>query len=77
LMNLLHIFSAEKIMLNSSMLIVKDVLLEELNQKLTTYFSHGKVAEVVMGKYEWNSPVVAAAAIKQGIYDGTLLTSLE
>lgn len=77
LMNLLHIFSAEKIMLNSSMLIVKDVLLEELNQKLTTYFSHGKVAEVVMGKYEWNSPVVAAAAIKQGIYDGTLLTNLE
>ena len=50
---------------------------QELNQKLNTYFSHGKVAEVVMGKDEWNSPVVAAAAIKQGIYDGTLLSDLD
>lgn len=77
LMNLVNIFSAQRVMLNSGLLLVKDIFLEQLNHKLATYLPNKSVpVEVITGKYEWNSPIVAGAAIKQGIYDGSLLTYL-
>ncbi|KYK87163.1 Mlc, partial [Aggregatibacter actinomycetemcomitans serotype d str. SA508] len=77
LMNLVHIFSARRVMLNSSLLQLKDFLLEQLNRKLKSYLVDNiSTVSVIAGKYEWNSPIVAASAIKQGIYDGSLLTSL-
>jgi len=77
LMNLVNIFSAQRVMLNSGLLVVKDIFLEQLNHKLATYLPNKSVpVEVITGKYEWNSPIVAGAAIKQGIYDGSLLTYL-
>ena len=77
LMNLVNIFSAQRVMLNSGLLVVKDIFLEQLNHKLATYLPNKSVpVEVITGKYEWNSPIVAGATIKQGIYDGSLLTYL-
>ena len=77
LMNLVNIFSAQRVMLNSGLLVVKDIFLEQLNHKLSAYLSNKEApVEVITGKYEWNSPIVAGAAIKQGIYDGSLLTFL-
>ncbi|HDR1228591.1 ROK family protein [Pasteurella multocida] len=74
LMNLVNIFDSEKIMLSSSFLSAKEVFLPRVNQTLKANlgadYPH---VEVITGRYEWNTPVVAAAAIKQGIYDGSLL----
>lgn len=77
LMNLVNIFSSEKIMLSSSLLPAKDILLERLNSSLAHYLSESDFcAEVVVSQYEWNNPIVIAAAIKQGIYDGSLLAHI-
>ncbi|HDR1568793.1 TPA: ROK family protein, partial [Pasteurella multocida] len=61
-------------MLSSSFLSAKEVFLPRVNQTLKANlgadYPH---VEVITGRYEWNTPVVAAAAIKQGIYDGSLL----
>ncbi|MFD1805752.1 ROK family protein [Pasteurella oralis] len=74
LMNLVSIFASEKIMLSSSFLLSKDIFLNRVNRilKANLAIADSKV-EVITGKYEWNTPVVAASAIKQSIYDGSLL----
>lgn len=74
LMNLVNIFGSEKIMLNASYLGSKDLFLTRLNKQLQLYLADTYTnVEVLTGKYEWNSPVIAASAIKQSIYDGSLL----
>lgn len=74
LMNLVNIFGSEKIMLNASYLGSKDLFLTRLNKQLQLYLVDTYTnVEVLTGKYEWNSPVIAASAIKQSIYDGSLL----
>ncbi|GJH42742.1 ROK family protein [Pasteurella canis] len=74
LMNLVNIFASEKIMLSSSFLLSKDIFLNRLNQSLRENLaSTDSKVEVITGKYEWNTPIVAASAIKQSIYDGSLL----
>ncbi|MGC7560898.1 ROK family protein [Pasteurella sp. PK-2025] len=74
LMNLVNIFGSEKVMLSASYLGAKDLFLTRLNSQLKQHLTdvYAKV-EVITGKYEWNSPVIATSAIKQGIYDGSLL----
>ncbi|AKD37515.1 hypothetical protein I926_00925 [Pasteurella multocida subsp. multocida OH4807] len=74
LMNLVDIFSPQKIMLSASFLLAKDLFLNRVNQQLRENLgkTNSKV-EVITGKYDWNTPVVAASAIKQSIYDGSLL----
>ncbi|MGC7590180.1 ROK family protein [Bisgaard Taxon 46] len=74
LMNLVNIFGSEKIMLNTSYLGAKDLFLTRLNKQLQKHLANSYTnVEVLTGKYEWNSPVIAASAIKQSIYDGSLL----
>lgn len=74
LMNLVNIFGSEKIMLNASYLGAKDLFLTRLNKQLQKHLAYSYTnVEVLTGKYEWNSPVIAASAIKQSIYDGSLL----
>lgn len=74
LMNLVHIFSSEKIMVNTSLLGAKDIFLARLNAQLSEYLSDSAhQTEVITGQYVWNDPVVLAAGIKQRIYDGSLL----
>lgn len=77
LMNLVKIFSSQKIMLISGLLQLNTEFVARINKKLTelligTPFS----AEVLTSRYEWNDPIVISAAIKRGIYDGTLLQNL-
>ncbi|MGY4677072.1 ROK family protein [Pasteurella sp. P03HT] len=74
LMTLVEIFSPQKIMLSSSFLSSKELFLNRVNQQLWEYLADDNSrVEVITGKYEWNTPVVAASAIKQSIYDGSLL----
>lgn len=78
LMNLVQIFSSEKIMLSSSFLGAKNIFLSRVNETLRTHlapidYSAYANVEVIVGKYEWNDPIIAAAGVKQGIYDGSLL----
>ena len=77
LMNLVNIFSSEKIMFSSSLLSAKEIFLPRLNATLAKNLANTPhQAEVVVSQYQWNSPVVLTSAIKQGIYDGSLLTHL-
>lgn len=77
LANLVNIFSPEKIMFTSRLLSIKHIFLNQINQRLTHYLHNSKVCEVMTSQYEWNSHEVIAAAIKQGIYDGSLLVHME
>ncbi|PJG82690.1 ROK family protein [Caviibacterium pharyngocola] len=78
LMNLVNVFCSKKIMLSSGLPEeVKDVFLPRINETLNNYLApNGQTADVITSQYEWNSPVVVMAAIKQGIYDGSLLGHL-
>ncbi|MFY1028235.1 ROK family protein [Actinobacillus seminis] len=77
LMNLVNIFSSEKIMFSSSLLSAKDIFLPRLNATLAkNLVNTPHQTEVVVSQYQWNSPVVLTSAIKQGIYNGSLLTHL-
>lgn len=73
LMCLVNMFASKKVMLNTYLLAAKDVFLPRLNQRLALYHCN---VEVVTSRYKWNSPEVLTAAIKQGIYDGSLLGDL-
>lgn len=80
LMNLVHIFASEKVMITSGFLRAKEIFLSRLNSQLKNnlelaYNPVYSRVEVITGKYEWNCPIVAGAAIKQGIYDGRLLAN--
>lgn len=73
LMNLLQMFSSEKVMLNTPLLRVKAVLFAQLSAKLTAYGLTLSPMNLVTSALEWNSPFIACTAIKQGIYDGSLI----
>lgn len=74
LMNLVNIFSSEKIMLNSPLIRIKEPLFSQLSEKLHRNLlqSHLKI-DLVTSQYEWNSPLIVCSAIKQGIYNGNLI----
>ncbi|MDY4279742.1 MAG: ROK family protein [[Pasteurella] mairii] len=77
LMNLVNIFSSEKIMFSSSLLSAKEIFLPRLNATLAkNLVNTPHQAEVVVSQYQWNSPIVLTSAIKQGIYNGSLLKHL-
>ncbi|QLB42667.1 ROK family protein [Mannheimia pernigra] len=74
LMNLVNIFSSEKIMFNSPLLQIKDPLFNQLSAKLhKNLLKHDLNIDLVTSQYEWNSPLIACSAIKQGIYNGNLI----
>ncbi|AHG77593.1 ROK family protein [Mannheimia varigena] len=74
LMNLANIFSSEKIMFNSPLLQVKEPLFSQLSVKLQKNLLQQDLnIDLVTSQYDWNSPLIACSAIKQGIYDGNLI----
>ncbi|WGE57863.1 ROK family protein [Actinobacillus equuli] len=77
LMNLINIFSTEKIMLNSPLLRIKHILFEQIQQKLQKELLIGNhQVDLVTSQFEWNSPLIACSAIKQGIYEGNLIKDI-
>lgn len=77
LMNLINIFSSEKIMLSSPLLSVKKALFEQLKLKLNKHLRIEDLnIDLVTSQYEWNSPLIACSAIKQGIYQGNLIKNI-
>ncbi len=77
LMNLVNLFASQKIMLSTSLLAAKDIFLPRLNARLSDLLKPYKhKSEVIVSQYDWKSPIVITAAVKQGIYDGTLLAHL-
>ncbi|MDG4953716.1 ROK family protein [Actinobacillus equuli subsp. haemolyticus] len=77
LMNLINIFSTEKIMLNSPLLRIKHILFEQIQQKLQNELLIGNhQVDLVTSQFEWNSPLIACSAIKQGIYEGNLIKDI-
>ncbi|WGE88213.1 ROK family protein [Actinobacillus equuli subsp. haemolyticus] len=77
LMNLINIFSTEKIMLNSPLLRIKHILFAQIQQKLQKELLIGNhQVDLVTSQFEWNSPLIACSAIKQGIYEGNLIKDI-
>ncbi|MDG6894178.1 ROK family protein [Volucribacter amazonae] len=78
LMNLINIFSSEKIIISSSLLAAKEIFLPRLQQKLKENLLLDNL-EVAIGTshYALNSPIVASSAIKKHIYNGDLLKNLK
>ncbi|HGO5822556.1 TPA: ROK family protein [Mannheimia haemolytica] len=74
LMNLVNIFSCEKIMLNSPLLKIKEPLFSRLSAKLHKNLLQTDLnIDLVTSQYDWNSPLITCSAIKQGIYEGNLI----
>lgn len=74
LMNLINIFSSERIMLNSPLLQIKEPLFSQISTKLhKNLLQQNLKVDLVTSQYDWNSPLIACSAIKQGIYDGNLI----
>ncbi|HDZ6702728.1 TPA: ROK family protein [Mannheimia haemolytica] len=74
LMNLVNIFSSEKIMLNSPLIKIKEPLFTQISEKLHKNLLQTNLKiDLVTSQYDWNSPLIACSAIKQGIYDGNLI----
>lgn len=77
LMNLINIFSTEKIMLQSPLLQVKAVLFEQISAKLQDNLLLDELnVSLVTSPLAWNSPFIACSAIKQGIYEGNLIKDI-
>lgn len=77
LMNLINIFSTEKIMLNSPLLRIKNILFDRIRQKLRkNLLIDGLHIDLVTSQYEWNNPLIVCSATKQGIYEGNLIKDI-
>lgn len=72
LMNLIHLFACDKVMFNSPLLQIKQPLFESLARKLTALLDE-KSVDLVVGQYQWDSPMIPAIAVKNAIYEGELL----
>lgn len=77
LMNLVNIFSSDKIMINSSYLGANTIFVEHLKQKLNEnlLLDQHKV-DIITGHYAQNNAVVASAMVKKYLYNGDLIGSL-
>lgn len=77
LMNLVNIFSTEKIMLNSPLLRIKHLLFEKIHEKLSQNLLLMDLnVDIVTSQYDWDSPIIPAVAIKLGIYEGNLIKNI-
>lgn len=71
LMNLIHLFACDKVMFNSPLLQIKQPLFESLERKLAILLD--KKVDLVVGQYQWDSPMIPAMAVKYALYEGNLL----
>ncbi len=77
LMNLINIFSTEKIMFNSPLLRIKNTLFEQVQQKLHNHLLLPDLnVDLVTSQYSWDSPYIPATAVKLGIYEGSLIKDI-
>ncbi|MCK3656948.1 transcriptional regulator [Pasteurellaceae bacterium Macca] len=77
LMNLINIFSTEKIMINSPLLQIKQALFAQLHTKLAQNLLLDDLhIDLVTSHSAWDNPQIPAVAIKLGLYDGHLLRSI-
>ncbi|MFU2123068.1 ROK family protein [Gallibacterium anatis] len=77
LMNLVNIFSSDKIMINSSVLGSHTLFVERLKQKLNeNLLLDQHQVDVITGHYSQNDAVVANAMVKKYLYSGELIDSL-
>lgn len=77
LMNLINIFSTEKILFNSPLLRIKQPLFSEILAKLEKeLLVEGLNIQLVTSQFEWHSPQIPCSAIKQGIYEGNLIKNI-
>lgn len=77
LMNLVNIFSSEKIIVNAGLLGQEEIFIKRLKQKLNEnlLLDHHKV-DIVTGHYHSASPEVVTTTIKQYLYNGSLLEKI-
>ncbi|QLB14753.1 transcriptional regulator [Mannheimia granulomatis] len=74
LMNLVNIFSSERIMFNSPLMEVKELLFNQISEKLhKNLLQENLKIDLVTSQFDWNSSLIACSAIKQGVYDGNLI----
>lgn len=77
LMNLVNIFSSDKIMINSSYLGANAIFVEHLKQKLNeNLLLDQHQVDIITGHYAQNNAVVASAMVKKYLYNGDLIGSL-
>ncbi|MGY6772315.1 ROK family protein [Gallibacterium sp. ZY190522] len=77
LMNLVNIFSSDKIMVNSSIIGSHILFVERLKQKLNdNLLLDQHQVDVITGHYSQNDAVVANAMVKKYLYSGELIDSL-
>ncbi|WP_373819390.1 ROK family protein [Glaesserella sp.] len=77
LMNLINIFSTEKIMLNSPLLRIKQELFDKIHAKLSQNLLLPDLnVDIVTSQYDWDSPFIPSVAIKLSIYEGNLIKNI-
>lgn len=77
LMNLINIFSTEKILFDSPLLRIKAPLFEQITQKLQEKLSSRNLnIKLVTSHFDKNSTLIPCAMIKQGIYEGSLIKDI-
>lgn len=77
LMNLINIFSTQKVLFDSPLLKVKQILFEQITEKLQkTLLIDDLNIQLVTSQFEWNNEIIPCSAIKQGIYEGSLIKDI-
>ncbi|MFC0308395.1 ROK family protein [Gallibacterium trehalosifermentans] len=77
LMNLVNIFSSDKIMINSSYLGSNAIFVEHLKHKLNqNLLLDQHQVNIITGHYAQNNAVVASAIVKKYLYSGELIGTL-
>lgn len=77
LMNLINIFSTEKILFDSPLLRIKTPLFEQITQKLQEkLISRDLNIQLVTSHFDKKSTLIPCAMIKQGIYEGSLIKDI-
>ena len=77
LMNLVNIFSSDKIMINSQYLGTNPIFVEHLKQKLNeNLLLDQHQVDIISGHYSQNQAVVASAMVKKYLYNGELIETL-
>ncbi|MDO4698241.1 MAG: ROK family protein [Pasteurellaceae bacterium] len=77
LLNLISIFSTEKIMLCSPLVSIKTPLFDKIREKINAQLLQDDLSvDLVTSQYEWNSPMIPAVAIKYEIYAGNLIQNI-
>lgn len=77
LMNLINIFSTEKILFDSPLLRIKTPLFEQITQKLQEKLINRDLnIQLVTSHFDKKSTLIPCAMIKQGIYEGSLIKDI-